>query len=148
MIFRHRVVTSMANSNLKDHVSSVPSSDVLSSKTADIISGLLCRVDQLLDGLSLRTIEHQGFEFRCVYLLLCRLPSKANDFYVPRATGLKAPIIHLSSSACLPKEFLPRVGPKTDLHVKKPCLALAVRAFGGRVRACPHNDNDTVYSHN
>ena len=72
----------------------------------------------------------------------------ANDFYVPRATGLKAPIILLSSISCLPKEFLPRVGPKTDLPVNKACLALAFGAIGGRVIARPHNDNDKAYYQN
>ena len=39
---------------------------------------------------------YPGFVLRVFHLLLCRLPSKADEFYLPKATGLKAPDIRLS----------------------------------------------------
>ena len=78
---------------------------------------------------------YPGFVFRVFHLLLGRLPSKADEFYLPnaKATGLKAPDIRLSPVVCLQKQSLPRVGHTSDLSVKK--LYVARAAFHGSARA-------------
>ena len=62
---------------------------------------------------------YPGFVFRVFHLLLGRLPSKADEFYLPKATGLKAPDIRLSPVVCLQKQSLPRVGHTSDLSVRR-----------------------------
>ena len=51
---------------------------------------------------------YPGFVFRVFHLLLGRLPSKADEFYLPKAkaTGLKAPDIRLTPVVCLQKTVL------------------------------------------
>ena len=57
------------------------------------------RVRHLLDGMSCKTNEYHlpRFYIQSFYLLLGRLPSNADEFYLPnaKATGLKAPDIRL-----------------------------------------------------
>ena len=50
---------------------------------------------------------YPGFVFRVFHLLLGRLQSKADEFYLPKATGLKAPDIRRSPVVCLQKQSLP-----------------------------------------
>ena len=66
-----------------------------------------------------------GFVFRVFHLLLGGLPSKADEFYLPKATGLKASDIRLSPVVCLQKQSLPRVGHTSDLSVRKLYVARA-----------------------
>ena len=75
---------------------------------------------------------YTGFVFRVFHLLLGRLPSKADEFYLPKAkaTGLKAPDIRLSPVVCLQKQSLPRVGHTSDLSVKKLYVARAAWSMG------------------
>ena len=61
---------------------------------------------------------YPGFVFRVFHLLLGRLPSKADEFYLPKANGLKAPDIRLSPVLYLQKQSLPRVGHTSDLSVR------------------------------
>ena len=68
---------------------------------------------------------YPGFVFRVVHLLLGRLPSKTDEFYLPKAPGLKAPDIHLSPVVCLQKQSLPRVGHTSDVSVMKLYVARA-----------------------
>ena len=72
---------------------------------------------------------YPGFVFRVFHLLLGRLPSKADEFYLPKANdiaiGLKAPDIRLSPVVCLQKQSLPRVGHTSDLSVRKLYVAHA-----------------------
>ena len=77
---------------------------------------MLSRVRHLIDGLArLMNTIYPGFVFRDLHLLLGRLPSKADEFYLPKATGLKAPDIRRSPVVCLQKQSLPRVGHQTCL---------------------------------
>ena len=41
----------------------------------------------------------RGFEIR-VFLLLDRLPTRADELYLPEAAGFRAPVIRLSSAKC------------------------------------------------
>ena len=75
---------------------------------------------------------YPGFVFRVFHLLLGRLPSKADEFYLPKAkaTGLKAPDIRLSPVVCLQKQSLPRVGPYIRLVCQEAiCCACHMEHF-------------------
>ena len=78
---------------------------------------------------------YPGFVFRVFHLLLGRLPSKADEFYLPKATGLKAPDIRLSPVVCLQKQSLPRVGHTSDLSVRKLYVARAAWSISWKCKA-------------
>ena len=80
---------------------------------------------------------YPGFVFRVFHLLLGRLPSKADEFYLPKAnaTGLKAPDLRLSPVVCLQKQSLPRVGHTSDLSVKKLYVARAAWSISWKCKS-------------
>ena len=78
---------------------------------------------------------YPGFVFRVFHLLLGRLPSKADEFYLPKAKGLKAPDIRLSPVVCLQKQSLPRVGNTSDLSVKKLYVARAAWSISWKCKS-------------
>ena len=64
-----------------------------------------------------------------------RLPPKADEFYLPKATGLKAPDIRLSPVVCLQKQSLPRVGHTSDLSVRKLYVARAAWSISWKCKS-------------
>ena len=78
---------------------------------------------------------YPGFVFRVFHLLLGRLPSKADEFYLPKATSLKAPDIRLSPVVCLQKQSLPRVGHTSDLSVRKLYVARAAWSISWKCKS-------------
>ena len=82
---------------------------------------------------------YPGFVFRVFHLLLGRLPSKAYEFYLPKATGLKAPDIRLSPVVCQQKKSLPRVGHTSDLSVRKLYVTFH-GSTGAYLRSSPRHD--------